>query len=303
MALQSLEGAALEPLWIEASSFHWEALRWQLPRLDPGAQGVAWVHEGRVQGYLTVALDGRMARFGRLFASRRSPVEAVEAALLGPAIRGAFALPGVHRVCGELLGLSEATRAQLIRSWPDQVRMRCLLELPLEAPSTSMDGGGTAGMAPWDQGLLPAASALLAEAYAGDRALWPGLGDGTPAEACQILESLIGHGEAGRFEPRASFAVRVDSAERLWGLVLACRMGPDTGHIAQLAVAPEARGRGLGRVLLLRALRELRALGCRAAHLVVHLDNARARALYQGLGGRETHQFPALRLERKLSRT
>ncbi|WP_285575355.1 hypothetical protein [Geothrix limicola] len=40
------------------------------------------------------------------------------------------------------------------------------------------------------------------------------------------------------------------------------------------------------------------ATDCRATHLMVHLDNAKARALYQSLGGRETHRFPSLRLRR-----
>ena len=55
-------------------------------------------------------------------------------------------------------------------------------------------------------------------------------------------------------------------------------------HINNLAVVPEARGRGLGTALLLHALDQGNRLGARRALLEVRESNAAARRLYERLG-------------------
>jgi ribosomal-protein-alanine N-acetyltransferase len=67
------------------------------------------------------------------------------------------------------------------------------------------------------------------------------------------------------------------------GYVIA-RRAADEGEILNLAVAPAERGRGLGRVLVQRALAELCAAGARTAFLEVRESNAAALRLYGGLG-------------------
>jgi ribosomal-protein-alanine N-acetyltransferase len=58
----------------------------------------------------------------------------------------------------------------------------------------------------------------------------------------------------------------------------------DEAHITNLAVDPEARGRGNGRTLV-RSLIELAAKeGCRRATLEVRVGNVAARRLYESLG-------------------
>lgn len=58
-------------------------------------------------------------------------------------------------------------------------------------------------------------------------------------------------------------------------------------HIHNLAVAPEARRRGLGRRLLAQALEVVARKGARVVHLEVRDGNAAARALYGAMGFRE----------------
>ena len=55
-----------------------------------------------------------------------------------------------------------------------------------------------------------------------------------------------------------------------------------------LYVAPDAWGRGIGRVLHDRALARVRELGCHRCHLWVLEHNARARRFYERLGWRES---------------
>jgi ribosomal-protein-alanine N-acetyltransferase len=60
--------------------------------------------------------------------------------------------------------------------------------------------------------------------------------------------------------------------------------GAKEGDIQTIAVAPEARRRGLGRVLMTSLLNEARRRGAREIFLEVRADNPGAEALYASLG-------------------
>ena len=67
------------------------------------------------------------------------------------------------------------------------------------------------------------------------------------------------------------------------GFVLARAAGGEA-EILTLAVAPAARGRGLGRSLLQAAINRARAMGAQSMFLEVGADNPPALALYAGMG-------------------
>lgn len=67
------------------------------------------------------------------------------------------------------------------------------------------------------------------------------------------------------------------------GFVLG-RAAADEAEILTLAVAPHARGQGLGRALLQAAINRARELGATTMFLEVGADNPAALALYAGLG-------------------
>ena len=73
------------------------------------------------------------------------------------------------------------------------------------------------------------------------------------------------------------------SGDRVTGIVRVAFAG-DWAALSCLAVAPTARGRGLGRALTLAALELARRHGARRAFLPVEADNAVAARLYAGLG-------------------
>jgi ribosomal-protein-alanine N-acetyltransferase len=73
------------------------------------------------------------------------------------------------------------------------------------------------------------------------------------------------------------------SAPTLVGYVVALVMA-DEGEIADVAVAPSARRRGIARALLERMMAEVMEGGVRALYLEVRESNAAARALYRALG-------------------
>lgn len=61
-------------------------------------------------------------------------------------------------------------------------------------------------------------------------------------------------------------------------------LGPDVGELKRMYVAPEARGRGIGRALLTRLEDEARALGLRRLVLETGTRQAEALALYRRAG-------------------
>jgi ribosomal-protein-alanine N-acetyltransferase len=67
------------------------------------------------------------------------------------------------------------------------------------------------------------------------------------------------------------------------GFVMA-RAAAGEAEILTLAVAPAARGRGLGRALLQTAINRAEEMGAQAVFLEVGADNPHALALYAGLG-------------------
>ena len=82
--------------------------------------------------------------------------------------------------------------------------------------------------------------------------------------------------------PRAFFTVACALATVV-GYVVAWLVG-DEAEVANLAVAPEWRGRGVGAALLDAALDEARRGGAHVAHLEVRDSNVPARALYGSRG-------------------
>jgi len=63
-------------------------------------------------------------------------------------------------------------------------------------------------------------------------------------------------------------------------------LGPDAGHIGNLAVVPEARRHGIARALVEDLLARARALGTASVTLEVRVANSAAQALYRAYGFR-----------------
>jgi mycothiol synthase len=79
-----------------------------------------------------------------------------------------------------------------------------------------------------------------------------------------------------------------EDADGLVGVALGERWEAGVGYVAQLAVAPRARGRGHGRDLLLALFDAFRAAGLQVAELSVQGANRGAAALYESVGMRST---------------
>ena len=102
--------------------------------------------------------------------------------------------------------------------------------------------------------------------------------------------------EKKRWDPALWLLLEDD--EGLAGVALGERWDDGLGYVAQLAVAPRARGRGHGRTLLLSLFEAFRADGLRRAELSVHGANRGAARLYESVG--MTASWEAQRWEKAL---
>jgi mycothiol synthase len=125
---------------------------------------------------------------------------------------------------------------------------------------------------------------------------------GDEAAVHRLIEDAFteieGHTPATLDEWRAKGIAKAGHDPRLWlvandehglaGAALGERWENDTGYVAELGVAARARGRGLGRALLLGLFAAFRRAGLTHAELSVHGRNRGALALYESVGMRAT---------------
>jgi ribosomal protein S18 acetylase RimI-like enzyme len=207
--------------------------------------------------------------------------------------------PGVERLEAGISGLSETEEAGLAARFlvvaGSSVLLRARMERPVPPalPGTSL--ADPPGVERTSVRTIPVAA--IAEL---DWRSFQGTPDerlvaDTVEEDRQSLEEILA-GKLGRFLDESSCALLRDG-NRLVGAVLVSEHDPRTAIILDLLVEPSERRQGLGKFLLLWALRALTALGYSTARLWVTEANRPARALYDSLGFTTTGRSRIFRYE------
>ena len=111
-----------------------------------------------------------------------------------------------------------------------------------------------------------------------------GFGDGQPLSPPareNLIPGLMKHGGARVF---VAYDDQVPVGMAICLIGFSSFRGKPLINIHDIAVRPEARGKGIGRQLLKAVESEARQLGCGKVTLEVRSDNARAMRLYQSVG-------------------
>jgi ribosomal protein S18 acetylase RimI-like enzyme len=113
------------------------------------------------------------------------------------------------------------------------------------------------------------------------------------SEGCRsLLTSVLRHRGCGAAILDASSVARDPRSDRAAGFAVVTETSPRRAHLAQLAVAPDYQGRGLGRRILSRVIERLTEMGYEGLSLMVSRENHRAVDLYRSTGFELALAFP-----------
>ena len=146
----------------------------------------------------------------------------------------------------------------------------------------------------WAESDLAPAARLIATSYQGHLDSHINEQYRTAAGSQRFLHNIVRFPGCGYFDPESSFALVQPGSDDLAGLLLCSRVREDVGHVTQICVAPEYRGRGLGRLLMVECALSLAKRGFSLLTLTVTASNRKAVSLYEWLGFRGTHRFDAM---------
>ena len=314
--LRHFSAASLRPL-LEEESRRWsERLHWDyrgsadmlLQYLDSRVlPGYVSVEGGRVTGYVFCVYEGHKAVIGDVFAvDGATPADVARDELLRRLLEMLQNTPGVTRVESQLLLHAHGSQRQVFEEAGFEIHERIFMEWalePVQAARGGDPGGYWASMAKLPEGMelrrwaesdFGAAAKLIAAAYQGHQDSHINEQYRTVSGSQRFLHNIVRFPGCGYFDAESSRAVVLRDTQAMVGLLLCSRVREDVGHVTQVCVAPEYRGRGLGTVLLRSCARNLANRGFGMLTLTVTAENRNAVQLYEGLGFRATHRFDAM---------
>ena len=260
--------------------------------------GYAAVENGRVGGYTFFVYEGSKGVVGDLYADQRIQLASgrggVERLLAVHVIETLQQSPGIHRIEAQLLphdsgSLSETFVAQGFRQFP-----RLFMALPLNANMRSqVFPAADIEFRRWsEQDFQPAASVITA-AYRGH--IDSEINDQYRSlnGSLRFLNNIVRFPGCGVFDSSASFVAFNRMSRSVAGVLLCSRVKDDVGHITQVCILPEQRGKRIGESLIAMCAHELRSRNFSALSLTVTEANTKAVGLYLRLGFDVKRRFDA----------
>lgn len=304
--LSQVASDRLKPLWEQERSLWRVELGWDVtPALDAvrsaaargGLPGKVVLTAGKVAGYGYYLVEGRRIVIGGLVVSHGADPLATGPPLVRALSRAAKTDFDVDRVETQFVDFGASWLEPAFRREGFRPYRRVFLRRHIVyAPSRPM-GSSDMSVEVWRPSHLLESAGLMHRAHAGRvdaemNELY------RSREGCRLLlENILHQNGCGRPLDEASFLVRKGSAAPA-GFVLVTEISSGQAHVAQIAVAPEDEGKGLGRLLLSRSFLELAERGYRTVSLMVSEENRRALQLYESFGFRALLRFPVFSWDR-----
>jgi ribosomal protein S18 acetylase RimI-like enzyme len=319
--LRHFSSADLRPLLYKESAEWMRALCWDysgsaemvLRYMDAKIlPGYAAVESGRVHGFSFFVYEGSKGVIGDLFVDRDAGgTAATETTLLKHVLETLQGSPGVHRIEAQLLLHEAGALAAPFLDAGFIKHPRLFMRLPIAPPAPAhgqVNGNGhkkNGHVTPeepiptelelrrWSEEEFQGAATIITTAYRNH--VDSDINDQyrTVAGSMRFLNNIVRFPGCGVFDPDASFVVRNRNNRSVVGLILCSMVKPDVGHVTQICVAPEYRGKGIASSLIATACADMRRRKFTALTLTVTQANANAVELYKKLGFSVTRVFDA----------
>jgi len=306
--LRHFGSADLRPL-LEKESQQWaESLAWDyrgsaemiLRYVDAKVlPGYAAVSQGRVCGYAFFVYEGSKGVIGDLYVENGGrdggqQARALEEQLLTHVIETLQHSPGVHRVEAQLLLHPADAVARPFLEEGFQRHRRLFMVWPLNgahepAPATPPE----ILVRRWGETDFGAAATVITAAYRNHVDSLINDQYRSVNGSQRFLNNIIRFPGCGAFDNDSSLVAVHRPSKTMVALILCSRVKDDVGHVTQVCVVPEQRGRGIGEGLLLASAENLRRRRFTSLSLTVTEANTRAVDLYKKLGFHVARVFDA----------
>jgi ribosomal protein S18 acetylase RimI-like enzyme len=302
--LEEVDVHLLEPLLREETRAYRTRYRWDFTGTAELVRklvekralgGMALVEDGAVAGYAYYVVEDRKAQVGDVYVMAAHAGAANERLLMATTLEALRPYKNVKRVEAQPMQLRYAFQhphAQLYE--------RVFLELDLQRA----EWGGEFTMPaeyriePWSARVEADVADVLFQAYRGHTDAEINDQFRSPYRARDYVANMVTYPICGVHYSTGSYVVQSLETGRYAGFVSVCLSAfpgdggeQRVGHVAQIAVAPEHRGKGLGRQLMRAALAGLADAGCGHATLTVTESNRPALGLYRSLGFEERERL------------
>ena len=257
--------------------------------------GCALMNAGETVGYSYFVVEEQKGLIGDLYVRPAWRTVENEGRLLNSVLEGVVTGSQVRRVESQLMMLLPGVPRTLPGSDFLTIYERNFMLLDLDA--TPLPGDRPARCRihteKWSDHQQESAAQLIAAAYTGHIDSHINDQYRSVPGARRFLYNIVQYPGCGTFFRSASYVAFDLDHGNLAGLSLASLVGPESGHITQICVAPQVRGTGVGYDLLRHSLSTLKEHGCRRVSLTVTAANQEAVDLYQQIGFRTIRKFSA----------
>jgi ribosomal protein S18 acetylase RimI-like enzyme len=255
--------------------------------------GYAAIERKKVWGYAFFVYEGSKGVIGDLFVGNTTGDSAfeLEQRLLTHVIETLQQSPGIHRIEAQLLVHDTGVVAAPFLAQGFHRHPRLFMVLPLhgeQAPPSrpAAPTGLPSGieLRKWTEHDFQGAAAVITAAYRGH--IDSDINDQyrTISGSLRFLNNIVRFPGCGVFDSDASFCAIHRASQAMVGLILCSRVKSDVGHITQVCLVPDYRGRGIGEALIAASYTALRRRGFSALSLTVTEANHGAVELYKRIG-------------------
>src|SRR5215471_13800128 len=287
-------------VWAQLMSWDYRAsadmiLRYVDSKILPG---YAAVENGRVGWYAFFVYEGSKGVIGDLFADDaiRMHDPDVEIRLAAHTIETLQRSPGVQRIEAQLLPHESGVLSAPFLEEGFQQFPRLFMVLPLSGEQMHLP---RVRQLPglefrrWQEQDFQAVAGVITTSYHGH--IDSEINDQYRSlnGSLRFLNNIVRFPGCGVFDSNASFVAVSKYTRSVVGVLLCSRVKDDVGHITQVCILPEYRGKRIGESLIALCTQELRSRNFCALSLTVTEANTKAVGLYLRLGFDVRRRFDA----------